>query len=229
MKLLRFFVFFFYPGDLGKWFISITFQRGGSTKNYRSGGFWTTDRPKQTDWLVLFVFSRGQVDKRFFFSDLWPKHGLEELFGSPKLWGMLSGNYEQQFAKMGGNNLGFASCGSLLDENFGKWSGLVRDPPVAWLTFQNKTFNTVQNPCKLFFFEKQVNYPPIGSIYGIFTLHLLDLSVSKNRDTPKSSILIRCSIINHPFWGFSPYFWKHPFWWNVGTVNIQKNGSDYGP
>ena len=27
--------------------------------------------------------------------------------------------------------------------------------------------------------------------------------------TPKSSILIRFSIINHPFWGY-PYFWKHP-------------------
>ena len=25
---------------------------------------------------------------------------------------------------------------------------------------------------------------------------------------PKSSILIRFSIINHPFWG-TPYFWKH--------------------
>ena len=28
---------------------------------------------------------------------------------------------------------------------------------------------------------------------------------------PKSSILIGFSIINRPFWGFSPYFWKHPF------------------
>ena len=38
------------------------------------------------------------------------------------------------------------------------------------------------------------------------------LGVSKNRGgPPKSSILIGFSIINHPFWGFSPYFWKHPF------------------
>ena len=30
--------------------------------------------------------------------------------------------------------------------------------------------------------------------------------------TPKSSILIRFgTIINHPFWGFYPYFWKHPY------------------
>ena len=42
---------------------------------------------------------------------------------------------------------------------------------------------------------------------------LLDyyMGVSKNRGTPKSSILIGFSIINHPFRGFSPYFWKHPY------------------
>ena len=33
----------------------------------------------------------------------------------------------------------------------------------------------------------------------------------KNRGTPKSSILIRFSIIHHPFWGKTPYFWKHPY------------------
>ncbi len=37
------------------------------------------------------------------------------------------------------------------------------------------------------------------------------MGVSKNRGTPKSSILIGFSIINHPCWGFSPYFWKHPY------------------
>ena len=36
-------------------------------------------------------------------------------------------------------------------------------------------------------------------------LHLKDVGVSKNRGTPKSSILIRLSIINHPFWG-TPIF-----------------------
>ncbi len=34
-----------------------------------------------------------------------------------------------------------------------------------------------------------------------------DMGVSKNNGTPKSSILIGFSIMNHPFWGFSPYFW----------------------
>ncbi len=37
------------------------------------------------------------------------------------------------------------------------------------------------------------------------------MGVSKNSGTPKSSILIGFSIINHPFWGFSPYFCKHPY------------------
>jgi len=37
---------------------------------------------------------------------------------------------------------------------------------------------------------------------------LKDMGVSKNRGTPKSSILIGFSIINHPFLG-TPDFWKH--------------------
>ena len=36
------------------------------------------------------------------------------------------------------------------------------------------------------------------------------MDVSENSGTPKSSILIGCSIINHPFWG-PPIFWKHPY------------------
>ena len=38
---------------------------------------------------------------------------------------------------------------------------------------------------------------------GPMSLHL---GVSKNRGTPKSSILIGFSIINHPFWGPTPIF-----------------------
>ena len=37
------------------------------------------------------------------------------------------------------------------------------------------------------------------------------MGVSKNNGTPKSSILMGVSIINHPFWGVSPYFRKHPY------------------
>ena len=36
------------------------------------------------------------------------------------------------------------------------------------------------------------------------------MGVSENSGTPKSSILIVFSIINHPFWGYH-YFWKHPY------------------
>ena len=36
------------------------------------------------------------------------------------------------------------------------------------------------------------------------------MGVSKNSDTPKSSIFIGSSITNHPFWG-TPIFWKHPY------------------
>ena len=36
-----------------------------------------------------------------------------------------------------------------------------------------------------------------------------EMDVSENSGTPKSSILIGFSIINHPFWG-THYFWKHP-------------------
>ena len=45
-----------------------------------------------------------------------------------------------------------------------------------------------------------VNYFASGSILLIF-----DMGVSKNSGTPKSSILIGFSIINHPFWG-TPIF-----------------------
>ena len=36
------------------------------------------------------------------------------------------------------------------------------------------------------------------------------MGVSENYGTPKSSILIGFSLINHPFWGYH-YFWKHPY------------------
>ena len=38
------------------------------------------------------------------------------------------------------------------------------------------------------------------------------LHVSKNRGTPKSSILIGFSLINHPFWGVFPLFLHTPTW-----------------
>ena len=43
----------------------------------------------------------------------------------------------------------------------------------------------------------------------LFFCVYLQMGVSENSGTPKSSILIGFSIINHPFWGY-PYFWKYP-------------------
>ena len=40
---------------------------------------------------------------------------------------------------------------------------------------------------------------------------LSDMGVSKNRGTPKSSILIGFSLMKHPFWRFSHYFWFNTY------------------
>ena len=39
------------------------------------------------------------------------------------------------------------------------------------------------------------------------------MGVSKNNGTPKSSMKVHrvFHYFHHPFWGFSPYFWKHPY------------------
>ena len=57
----------------------------------------------------------------------------------------------------------------------------------------------------------------IGLYNNVYTtgdlkgLHQMD--ISENSGTSKSSILIGFSIIlNHPFWGCFPIFWKHPNW-----------------
>ena len=46
--------------------------------------------------------------------------------------------------------------------------------------------------------------------HNTFGLSQIYMGVSENSGTPKSSILIGFSIINHPFWGTS-IFWKHPY------------------
>ena len=47
-----------------------------------------------------------------------------------------------------------------------------------------------------------------GDVSG--TRYMDHMGVSENGGTPKWSILIGFSIINHPFWVY-PYFWKHPY------------------
>ncbi len=45
----------------------------------------------------------------------------------------------------------------------------------------------------------------------------IDMVVSKNNGTPKSSILIVFSIINHPFWGIPNFGNTHIFPWEIPT------------
>ena len=45
-------------------------------------------------------------------------------------------------------------------------------------------------------------------VFGCFNY----MGVSKNRGTPKSSILIGFSLINHPFWGTVPLFLETPIY-----------------
>ena len=49
------------------------------------------------------------------------------------------------------------------------------------------------------------------------------MGVSKNRGTPKSSILIGFSIVNHPFLGFYHYFGKHPYNWSFGALSFEES------
>ena len=56
--------------------------------------------------------------------------------------------------------------------------------------------------------ESWVNKCQMSVFYSLF-FGDVQLDVSKNRDTPKSSISIGFSIINHPFWGYH-YYWRCP-------------------
>ena len=60
--------------------------------------------------------------------------------------------------------------------------------------------------------QHSLKHPPSPTMKGIPAyIYIYIMGVSKNSGTPKSSIFIGFSIINHPFWGFYPYFWKHPY------------------
>ncbi len=54
---------------------------------------------------------------------------------------------------------------------------------------------------KISFRFEEISIKLHGFLHGCF---------QKYGKTPKSSILIGFSIINHPFWGFPPYFWETP-------------------
>ena len=52
------------------------------------------------------------------------------------------------------------------------------------------------------------------------------MDVSEKRGTPKSSILIGFTIINHPFWGFPPIFWFNTHIHNPHVVQIDLEHGD---
>ena len=61
----------------------------------------------------------------------------------------------------------------------------------------------------------------MGRGHGLLCIRFLSQSwnkhmgVSKNKGTPKSSILIGFSVINHPFWRPTPIFGLTPIWENL--------------
>ena len=92
-------------------------------------------------------------------------------------------------------------------------SGILKKNSIRWL----------QRRGWLVFLERiDILVIGIGDIYIYICIYkYIHMGVSKNRGTPKSSILIRFSIINHPFWGTTIvgnihiyiyiYMWQGPF------------------
>ena len=65
-----------------------------------------------------------------------------------------------------------------------------------WETFIPQPLNTHLENCPVFFRGSEPQF-----LSGMFFFCLFYVDVSENSGTPKSSILIGFSIINHPFWG----------------------------
>ena len=63
----------------------------------------------------------------------------------------------------------------------------------------------------MFVYTITVYWVNVGVNFNLI-LYTVDMGVSKNRGTPKSSILIGFSIINHPFWGTVPLFLETPIY-----------------
>ena len=84
--------------------------------------------------------------------------------------------------------------------------------------------------CRGAFFHQRLELGSQKTICS-YNHHLLQMDVSKNSGTPKSSILIEFSIINHPFWGTTilgnphvlpPSFFNHLFALACSPKNGQK-------
>ena len=93
------------------------------------------------------------------------------------------------------------------------WHGGIQIPFGSQILkgrFGRTRIDSICNPIWLVFFQYGIRW--ISLWY-----HQIQLGVSQNGGTPKSSISIGFSIINHPFWG-TPIFW-----------NTQYNSSQFFP
>ena len=101
---------------------------------------------------------------------------------------------------------------------FRTWFNIWASKPFRHLKMSPKRKGTTKHfyqlqyiPITRFRSTKSIPIKPIKLITNLSVQNFPHyMGVSKNRGTPKSSILIGFSIINHPFWGY-PYFWKHPY------------------
>ena len=98
----------------------------------------------------------------------------------------------------------FGNCGKALLKHFQQKCGENSGTPLKNLTAGTPKKWRFEFGKWFFLFQ----------VVGIFRFHLdfqgWNMDVSENSGSPKSSILIGFSIINHPFWG-TQNFWKHPY------------------
>ena len=79
----------------------------------------------------------------------------------------------------------------------------------------------IPNLTNIFFKMGWFNHQRVTSLVWYLQFHT---DVSENSGTPKSSILIGFSIINHPCWG-TPNFWKHPYCFNCVSTPLGMSSS----
>ena len=78
--------------------------------------------------------------------------------------------------------------------------------PWAWYSNMGKMNRSFAIfPCQINNKESKKDQQAMGCYKWHMIQHMMQMSVSENSGTPKSSILIGFSIINHPFWG-TPIF-----------------------
>ena len=113
----------------------------------------------------------------------------------------------------------------------------TRPPAVPWFENSVRTENSkqleVRSWWKIFCWngtlpETKMSPKVVGKMSFLF--HRWDMGVSKNRGTPKSSISIGFSIINHPFWGTPIFGNTHMFVdFFFGVLKVGKNKLFYPP